>query len=242
MMVSTTDVRHGTPAASTSASTNTWKARAASPVGVKVPSTNTLASLGKGGAEVAAKAVAVRATGRPIHRSGAPLGMMEGRRAGECRARRPEGTVTAMRPTRHLALLALIALLALLALPACLPGSFVLVRNLDGQTWAARFDVAVGPTGGPAIRFPVDLALTFRQTGTDVTADASLEYNSPLLRIQTDGLTGLTGRLGFDDRLDLESRTGLLTFEGRFVRNRLVGTVAIAGVAPVGDVVFERVR
>ena len=144
-----------------------------------------------------------------------------------------------MRRTRHLALLALIALLAL---PACLPGSIAFLRNVDGQTWAARFDVAVGPTGGPAIRFPVDLTLTFRQTGTDVTADASLEYNSPLLRLQTDGLIALTGRVGFDDRLDLESRSGLLTFEGRFVGNRLIGTVAIAGVAPVGDVEFVRVR
>jgi hypothetical protein len=144
-----------------------------------------------------------------------------------------------MRRTR---LLALLTLIALLALPACLPGSIALVRNVDGQTWAARFDVAVGPTGGPTIRIPVDLALTFRQTGTDVSADASLEYNSPLLRLQTDGLIALTGRLGFDDRLDLETRSGLLTFEGRFVRNRLVGTVAIAGLAPVGDVGFERVR
>jgi hypothetical protein len=144
-----------------------------------------------------------------------------------------------MRPTRHLALF---ALLALLALPACLPGSIGFLRDVDGQTWAARFDVAVGPTGGPAVRFPVDLALTFRQTGADVAADASLEYSSPLLRLQTDGLLALSGRLGFDDRLDLESRSGLLTFEGRFVRNRLVGTVAIAGVAPVGDVEFTRVR
>jgi hypothetical protein len=144
-----------------------------------------------------------------------------------------------MRRTRHLTLL---ALLALLTLPACLPGSVAFLRNVDGQTWAARFDVAVGPAGGPAVRFPVDLTLTFRQTGADVTADASLEYSSPLLRLQTEGLIAVSGRLGFDDRLDLESRSGLLTFEGRFVRNRLIGTVAIAGVAPVGDVAFTRVR
>ena len=144
-----------------------------------------------------------------------------------------------MRRTRHLTLL---AVLALIALPACLPGSVAFLRNVDGQTWAARFDVAVGPAGGPAVRFPVDLTLTFRQTGADVTADASLEYSSPLLRLQTEGLIALSGRLGFDDRLDLESRSGLLTFEGRFVRNRLIGTVAIAGVAPVGNVEFTRVR
>ena len=138
--------------------------------------------------------------------------------------------------------LALAALLTLLALTACLPGTIALLRNVDGQAWAARFDVAVGPTGGPTVRFPVDLTLTFRQTGADVTADASLEYNSPLLRLQTDGLIALTGRLGFDDRLDLESRSGILTFDGRFVGNRLIGTVAIAGVAPVADVVFVRVR
>jgi hypothetical protein len=165
--------------------------------------------------------------------------MMEGDRTGARRARLPEGTVSAMRRTRHLALLALIALLAL---PACLPGSIAFLRNVHGQTWAARFDVAVGPTGGPTIRFPVDLALTFRQNGADVSADASLEYDSPLLRLQTGGLIALTGRLGFDDRLDLESPSGLLTFEGRFVGNRLVGTVAIAGVAPVADVAFVRVR
>lgn len=144
-----------------------------------------------------------------------------------------------MRRTRHLVLL---TLLALFALPACLPGSIAFLRNVDGQMWSARFDVAVGPTGGPAVRFPVDLTLTFRQTRADVTADASLEYTSALLRLQTDGLIALTGRLGFDDRLDLESRSGLLTFEGRFVGNRLIGTVAIAGVAPVGDVAFVRVR
>ena len=147
--------------------------------------------------------------------------------------------MTAVRRSRPLALL---ALLAFLALPACLPGSIGFLRNVDGQAWAARFDVAVGPTGGPAVRFPVDLTLTFRQTGADVVADASLEYSSPLLRLQTEGLIALTGRLGFDDRLDLESRSGLLTFEGRFVRNRLIGTVAIAGVAPVTDVEFVRVR
>lgn len=144
-----------------------------------------------------------------------------------------------MRRTR---LLGLFTLAALLALPACLPGSVAFLRNVNGQTWSARFDVAVGPTGGPTVRFPVDLALTFRQTGADGTADATLEYSSPLLRLQTEGLIALTGRLGFDDRLDLESRSGLLTFEGRFVRNRLIGTVAIAGVAPVGDVEFVRVR
>lgn len=144
-----------------------------------------------------------------------------------------------MRRTRHLALL---TLLSLFALTACLPGSIAFLRNVDGQTWSARFDVTVGPTGGPTVRFPVDLTLTFRQTRADVTADASLEYTSALLRLQTDGLIALTGRLGFDDRLDLESRSGLLTFEGRFVGNRLIGTVAIAGVAPVGDVAFVRVR
>ena len=67
-----------------------------------------------------------------------------------------------MHRTRYLAVL---AILALLTLPACLPGSIGFLRNVDGQTWAASFDVAVGPTGGPAVRFPVDLALTFRQTG-----------------------------------------------------------------------------
>ena len=138
--------------------------------------------------------------------------------------------------------LAIVGLLASLVLAACVPISTPFLRNIDGQTWAARFDVAVGPTEAPVLRLPVDLALTFRQNWTDVSADASLEYDVGLFRLGTSGLVELTGRLGLDDHLDLDSPSGALTFEGRFAGDRLIGTVAIAGVVPVGDVVFTRVR
>lgn len=138
--------------------------------------------------------------------------------------------------------LATITLLAILVLAACVPISTPFLRNVDGQTWAARFDVAVGPAEAPTLRLPVDLALTFRQSWTNVTADASLEYDALLFRLQTGRLVELTGRLGLDDHLSLESASGGLSFDGRFVGDRLIGTVAIAGVVPVGDVVFTRIR
>ncbi|MFN2322309.1 MAG: hypothetical protein ABR510_05060 [Trueperaceae bacterium] len=138
--------------------------------------------------------------------------------------------------------LATLTLLAILVLAACVPISTPFLRNVDGQTWAARFDVAVGPAEAPTLRLPVDLALTFRQSWTNVTADASLEYDAGLFRLNTSGLVELTGRMGLDDHLGLESASGGLTFDGRFVGDRLIGTVAIAGVVPVGDVVFVRVR
>jgi hypothetical protein len=141
----------------------------------------------------------------------------------------------------HLRLGAL-ALLATLVLSACVPFSTPFLRIVDGQTWAARFDVTVGTAGGPVLRLPVDLALTFQQSFTDVTADATLEYDAGLFRLNTSGLIELSGRLGIDDHLDLESPSGALTFDGRFVGDRLIGTVAIAGVVPVGDVVFNRIR
>lgn len=135
-----------------------------------------------------------------------------------------------------------IAITAMLTLAACVPGFGPFLRNVDGQTWAARFDVTVGLTGGPTLRLPVDLEITFRQRFTDVTADASLAYNAALLRLQTGSFVALSGRLGLDDGLSLDSPNRVLAFDGRFVGDRLVGTVSIAGVAPVGDVVFTRVR
>jgi hypothetical protein len=135
-----------------------------------------------------------------------------------------------------------IAILASFALSACVPGFGPFLRNVDGQTWAARFDVTVGPTGGPTLRLPVDLQLTFRQQFTDVSADASLAYNAALFRLQTGSFVALSGRLGLDDGLSLEGANRALAFDGRFVGDRLVGTVSIAGVAPVADVVFTRVR
>ena len=138
-------------------------------------------------------------------------------------------------PPRTYARLAALALLATLVLTACVPISTPFVRIVDGQTWAARFEVTVGAAGGPTLRLPVDLALTFQQSFTDVTADATLEYDAGLFRLNTSGLIELSGRLGLDDHLDLESPSGALTFDGRFVGDRLIGTVAIAGVVPVGD-------
>lgn len=153
-------------------------------------------------------------------------------------------TASATAPERLAAVarLAATALLVAIVLAACFPISTPFLRNVDGQTWAARFDVAVGPVEAPVLRLPVDLAFTFRQTWTDVSADATLEYDAGLFRLGTTGLVELTGRLGIDDRLDLESPSGALTFEGRFVGDRLIGTVAIAGVVPVGDVAFVRIR
>ncbi len=88
----------------------------------------------------------------------------------------------------------------------------------------------------------MDLEIAFRQRFTDVTADASLSYNVALFRLQTGSLVALSGRLGIDDGLDLRSSSGALAFDGRFVDDRLIGTVSIAGVASVVDVVFTRVR
>jgi hypothetical protein len=136
----------------------------------------------------------------------------------------------------------LVAVVAMIALSACVPSFGPFLRNVDGQTWAARFDVTVGPTGGPTLRLPVDLEIRFRQQRTDVTADASIAYNAALFRLQTGSFVALSGRMGLDDGLDLRSPSGVLAFDGRFVGDRLMGTVSIAGVAPVTDVVFTRVR
>ena len=143
---------------------------------------------------------------------------------------------------RRLARNSVLVLVTVLTLAACVPSFGPFLRNVDGQTWAARFDVTIGATGGPTLRLPVDLELSFRQQFTDVTADASLAYNAALFRLQTGSFVTMSGRLGLDDGLDLESPNRALAFDGRFVGDRLVGTVSIAGVAPVGDVVFTRVR
>ncbi len=145
-------------------------------------------------------------------------------------------------PRRTYGRLVAVALLATLTLAACVPFTTPFLRNVDGQTWAARFDVSVGPAGAPVLRLPVDLALTFRQQWTNVTADASLVYDAGLFRLHTGGLIQLTGRLGVDDHLALESSSGALTFDGGFTGDQLIGAVAIAGVVPVGDVVFTRIR
>jgi len=133
------------------------------------------------------------------------------------------------------------AALLLVALSACIPVSVPGLRYIDGQTWSARFNVDV-QAGGSAIRLPVQVSMTFRQQLTDVTADATLEYDAGIFRLQTGGLVQMSGNLGFDDSLQLDSPSGALSFDGRFVGDRLVGTVAIAGVLPVADVTFQRTR
>ena len=142
------------------------------------------------------------------------------------------------RPRRLILAAALLAL----AVSACIPVSVPGLRNIDGQTWSARFDVAVQVAGAATVRLPVAVALTFDQQLQDVSADATIEYDAGIVRLQTGSLVSLSGLLGFDDRLELDSSSGALTFTGRFVGDRLVGTVAIAGVVPVSDVTFTRAR
>lgn len=134
-----------------------------------------------------------------------------------------------------------VAMLALLTLAACIPISVPGLRNIHGQTWSARFDVDV-QVAGTSIRLPVEVALTFSQSLNDITADATIEYDAGIIRLQTGSLVQLNGRLGLDDGLNLDSSSGVLTFDGRFIGDRLVGRVAIAGVVPVGDATFTRVR
>lgn len=134
------------------------------------------------------------------------------------------------------------AALFVVTLAACVPISIPGLRNLEGQTWSARFEVEVRPGNVAAIRLPVDLALTFSQYLQDVTAKATLQYDTGIFLLQTGGLVDMQGRIGFDDRLDLQSNSNALTFQGGFVGDRLVGTVAIAGVVPVGNVTLTRVR
>ncbi|MFA5552265.1 MAG: hypothetical protein WDA03_11695 [Trueperaceae bacterium] len=133
------------------------------------------------------------------------------------------------------------AVMALLALAACIPIGIPGLRNVHGQTWSSRFEVDVR-VATTTIRLPVEIALTFSQNLQDVTADATIEYDAGIFRLQTGRLVELNGRIGLDDRLDLDSPNNVLSFEGRFVGDRLIGTIAIAGVVPVGDVTFTRIR
>lgn len=136
----------------------------------------------------------------------------------------------------------LVVALAALTLAACIPIGVPRLRNVHGQTWAARFEVEVRPGNVTTIRLPVDLALTFSQRLHDVTARATLEYDAGLFRLQTGSLVEMQGRLGLDDHLDLQSSSNVLHFEGNFVGDRLVGTVSIGGLVPVSNVTFTRTR
>lgn len=135
-----------------------------------------------------------------------------------------------------------ILIVALLAFTftACVPVVPGL-RVIDGQTWSARFDVEV-QAGGTTLNLPVLVSMTFTQRLTNVTAEATIEYDAGIFRLQTGSLVQLDGRIGYDDGLSLDSPSGALSFDGHFSGERLVGTVAIAGVVPVGDVVFTRTR
>ena len=133
------------------------------------------------------------------------------------------------------------AVMALLALAACIPIGVPGLRNIHGQTWSSRFEVDV-QVANTTIRLPVEVELTFNQNLRDVTADATIEHDVGIFRLQTGRLVQLNGRIGLDDRLDLDSPNNVLSFEGRFAGDRLVGTIAIAGVVPVGDVTFTRIR
>lgn len=137
--------------------------------------------------------------------------------------------------------LALVAALVTVVLSACVP-VIPGLRNIDGQTWAARFDVEVSPAGIGTFRLPVDLALSFTQRLQDLNATATLEYDVGLFRLETGRLVDLQGRIGFDDSVSLQGSQNVLRFEGGFVGDTLVGTVSIAGLVPVGNVAFTRVR
>lgn len=143
--------------------------------------------------------------------------------------------------TRSGTLVTITALFAL-TLAGCVPITMPGLRTIDGQSWSARFEVEVRPGGVAAIRLPVNLTLTFTQRLQDITAEATLQYDTGIFVLQSPGLVDLKGRLGFDDRLDLRSDSGVLAFEGTFLGEQLVGTVSIAGVVPVGSVVFTRGR
>src|SRR5699024_10208452 len=100
-------------------------------------------------------------------------------------------------------LLSLAAVLALL-ISACVPGAGPRLRVIHGQTWGADFNVEVTRSGRSGLVLPVTLELAFSQRLNDITADASLAYNTALFRINT-GDTTLTGHLGIDGSLNLNN-------------------------------------
>lgn len=138
-------------------------------------------------------------------------------------------------------ILLLSSLALALILSACVPVAVPGLRNIDGQTWSSRFQVEA-QVAGNTIRLPVEVALTFGQRLQEITADATIEYDAGIVRLQTGRVAHLDGRLGFDDHLSLTSSSNLLTFDGTFMGDRLVGRLALAGVVPVGDVTFTRSR
>lgn len=136
--------------------------------------------------------------------------------------------------------LLLAAALLAITIVGCVPVSVPGLRYIDGQTWAARFEVEVRPGDAVTIRVPVSIALTFSQDLQNVKATASVQYDAGIFRLQTPSLVDLQGRLGFDDHLSLQSSSNVLGFDGRFVGSQFRGTVSLAGVVPVSDVTFVR--
>lgn len=137
-------------------------------------------------------------------------------------------------------LLLLATTLLTVTLSGCIPVSVPGLRNVDGQTWAARFEVEVRPGDAVILRLPVNVAITFDQQLQNVTAQATIQYDAGIFRLQTPSLVDLQGRLGFDDHLSLQSNSKVLSFDGRFVGGQLRGTVSLAGLVPVTDVTFLR--
>lgn len=133
----------------------------------------------------------------------------------------------------------LVAILSLVVLvSACVPGTGPALRVVHNQTWSASFEVETEALGS-MVRFPLSLDLTFTQRFNDVDASASLRYDS-FIQLKTGNLVTLQGRLALDDSLHLADGGGLFTFDGRFHGDYLTGTVAIAGLVPVGNVTFTR--
>lgn len=159
------------------------------------------------------------------------------------RAPRPTtGTERNREPMKRTRSLLVAIALVVVTLTACVPGTTPAIRIIDGQTWAARFQVEVRPGNVASISLPVDLALTFKQYLNQVSAQASLQYDAGIFRLQSPSLVSVEGRLGLDDHLSLQSSSNALSFDGYFVGNQLVGTVSIAGVVPVTNVTFTRSR
>lgn len=136
--------------------------------------------------------------------------------------------------------LLLAATLLAVTLTSCIPVTITGLRNIDGQTWAARFEVEVRPGDAVTIRLPVNIALTFDQQLHNIKARASIQYDAGIFRLQTPSLVDMQGRLGLDDHLSLQSNSNVLNFDGRFVGGQLRGTVSLAGLVPVSDVTFTR--
>lgn len=64
-----------------------------------------------------------------------------------------------------------------------------------------------------------------------MTAKTALQYDTDIFVVQAGGPVDLQARSGFDDCRDLQSDPNALTFQGCFVGDSSVGTVATAMVS-----------